>query len=114
MVADAVLTNTRVEVATSSFVLTKARFVLVILAIILFALIALQLFLANFLATQGQRASDFEAKIKNIQEANKDLKMQISQNGSIKEVQEKSKELGFKKPGNFFFVKENFIVAEKR
>jgi hypothetical protein len=39
--------------------------------------------------------------------------MQISQKGSFKEVLEKSKELGFKKPESFFFVKENFIVAEK-
>ena len=113
MVSDAVLINTKLEVATPSFALNKARIILVILAIILFALIGLQLFLANYLATQGQRASDLEVKIKNLQEANKDLKMQISQKGSFKEVLEKSKELGFKKPESFFFVKENFAVAEK-
>jgi cell division protein FtsL len=112
MITDAVLTNTRVEVSPTSIVLSKAKFIFIILAIILFILIALQLFLANYLAIQGQRTSEVEAKIKSIQEANKDLKREISQKGSLKEVLEKAEKLGFKKPQKFFFVKENSAVAQ--
>jgi len=113
MIADAVLLNTKVDVSIGSFGWSKARAILVILAIVLFCLIGFQFFLANYLATQGQKASELESKIKSLQEENKGLKMQIDQKGSLKEILEKSKEFGFKKPENLLFVKENFAVAKK-
>jgi len=113
MISDAVLINTKLEVTTPHFVLNKAKIIFMILAIVLAVLIGVQVYLANFLATQGQKALDLELKIKNLQEINKDLKMRVDQKGSLNEILEKSKELGFKKPGSFLFVKENSIVADK-
>lgn len=110
MISHTVLADARIGLS-SGITVTKARLVFVILAVILFILIGIQLVLANHLAAQGQKASDLEAKIKKIEEENKDLKMQINKQGSLKEVQEKAERLGFKKPQKFFFVKENFPVA---
>lgn len=86
--------------------------VLFILFTFVVILISLQIILSNQLAAKSERLTKILAEIEGLERNNRDLKVQIYQKGSILELKEQAKSLGFVEPVKFFFVKQSFLVAE--
>lgn len=94
---------------------TKTRFskIVALLAVVATFLIGAQLFLSNYLATQGGKLAGIEAEIVRLEQENRDLKTKISTAGSVNFILENALALGFEKPTKFFFVKQNLALSQK-
>lgn len=89
----------------------RIKFIFTVIGVVVFGLIALQLFLANHLATQGEVIVTLEKQIAEIDFENKTLKTQLAQDGAIATILQKATEKGLEKPKSFFFVRETFALS---
>ena len=69
--------------------------VLIIMVLVVFALIFGQLIFANSLATDGQKLSQIEDEIQELEAENTTLRAKIAQESSLTTLSKKAKELGF-------------------
>ncbi len=88
--------------------------IIVLLVVIILIMVIVQLILSNQLAISTGKLSQVLTEIANYERENRDLSVQISQKGSILRLRELATKFGFAEPKKFFFIKQNFLVAENR
>lgn len=86
--------------------------VIIILFLLTLFLMFVQLILANQLATSSQKLSQIFSEVERLERENRDSAVQIHQKGSILKLREMAAKQGFSEPKKFFFVRQNFLVAE--
>src|SRR3989344_2946065 len=72
--------------------------ILVVIAILVVSLVSSQLVFANNLAVDGQKLSEIDDKIKNLDAQNTTLKIEIAKISSLTQLSQKAEVLGFVKP----------------
>lgn len=80
--------------------------------LILFGILA-QLILSHQLAESSRTLSQILKEAEFLERKNRDLAIQIHQKGSILRLKELAQNFGFGRPQKFFFVRQNFLVAQK-
>ena len=100
------------QAVESEVVSGKLKFLLVLVGLLIFGLVAIQLVLANFLATQGEKIATLEKGISDVDLENKILRSQIATQGSISRILDKAKAQGMEKPQKFFFVSDSFALSQ--
>lgn len=86
--------------------------IIIFLALLILVGILAQLILYNQLAESSGKLSQTLAEVENYERQNRDLAVQIYQKGSIIRLRELAASVGFATPEKFFFVRQNFLVAE--
>lgn len=72
--------------------------VLVVFSFAFFSLVFAQLVFANNLATDGQKIADVYTQIRELEEQNTQLRVEIAQNSSFSNLVQKAQQDGFAKP----------------
>jgi len=72
--------------------------ILVVIAILVVSLVSSQLVFANNLAVDGQKLSEIDDQIKNLDAQNTTLKIEIAKISSLTQLSQKAEVLGFVKP----------------
>lgn len=72
--------------------------IIILFSMITTCMIFTQLVFANNLATDGQKLSDVQIEIKQLESENTTLKAEIAKHSALTELAEKAESLGFKKP----------------
>ena len=72
--------------------------VLVTVFVLVFALVFTQLVFANNLAVDGQKLSEIDHEIKNLEAQNTTLKVEIASTSALTSLNKRAQELGFVKP----------------
>ncbi len=95
-------------------VLTKffGKPIIIILVLLALFLMFAQLIISNQVATSSEKLSQILSEVERLERENRDLAVQIHQKGSILKLKEMAAKQGFSEPKKFFFVRQNFLVAE--
>lgn len=92
-------------------VISGKQIIFLLATLIVFLLVA-QLILSNQLATSSENLSKILSEVERLERENRDLAVQVYQKGSILNLKELAAKTGFTEPVKFFFVRQNFLVAE--